>query len=321
MGAGGVRLQMTSNFLTLRDADEIAAFYVETTGMQPDFLQLSAGTVDLNVESCDLAGLSVVWARSSGRTLWRDDQAEGTVQFAFVLESESAPIVRGHDIGAEEAMLWIPGQAMEYLIRGPLRTLEIGIDASLVAELGWRLRGEPLRNTSRHRLDALARICRLAADNVVHDDLGSILYWRDHILELLERALEPWFVDSVSEVEQKSRRYRSFELLNQADEYFARLGFSEPFSADELAESIGMPKRTVFYAYRQLLGIGPRRYFELKRLHLLRQVLKRADANEETVTACATGLGFSDLGRMAARYREHFGEYPRDTLARRSVNN
>ena len=310
---------MTTSSITLCDADEIAAFYVDMTGMQPDFLQLSAGTVDFTVDTRELAGVSIVWASARGRTFWRDTQADGTVQFGFALACDSTLRVRGRDIGPDEAMLWIPGQDMDYLMHGPIRTLEVGVEASLVAELGWEFRGEPLRVISRPLLNALVRICRLASDTAVQEDPGSVAYWRDQVLDALESVLAPWLDDPTEVITAHSRSYRHAEMLRQTNDYFERLGYSDPFDADELADSIGISRRTVFHAYRQFLGIGPRRYFELKRLHMLRRRLMRADGAQETITSIATDLGFSDLGRMAARYREHFGEYPRETLARQSA--
>ena len=44
---------MTPPTLFLKDADEIEAFYVETTGMVPSFMQLSAGSVNLVIDVCE----------------------------------------------------------------------------------------------------------------------------------------------------------------------------------------------------------------------------------------------------------------------------
>ena len=71
---------------------------------------------------------------------------------------------------------------------------------------------------------------------------------------------------------------------------------------------------TVFHAYRTALGLGPRRYFELKRLNALRARLRTADPAIASVTALANELGFGDVGRMAGRYRALFGEAPSHTL-------
>ena len=304
---------MTLETLRLRDAEEIETFYTDTTGMQPGFLQLSAGRVDLHACSLDLAGVSIVWVELNGRTYWRDEQEPGTIQFGFAIDASHSPVVRGSEIGRDQAMVWIPGQEMEYLLKGPVRTVEIGVSSILVDELGWRIAGDPLRDLPAACLESLADTCRLAASNVNLDDLGSVLFWRDAVLDSLERALQPWINDATLAAEDGCGS-RYVAMLKRADEYFEQHGYSMQFDADRLAASLGVPRRTVFHAYRQVLGLGPRRYFELKRLHELRRRLRSPVAEQDNITSIATDLGFADLGRMAARYRALFGENPRDTL-------
>ena len=83
-----------------------------------------------------------------------------------------------------------------------------------------------------------------------------------------------------------------------------------------LSKSLGVSRRTVFRAYRKVLGVSPYRYFELKRLREFRSRLRQTSISETTVTTIATELGFADLGRLATRYRNQFGEYPSETLRR-----
>ena len=305
---------MTLETLCLRDAEDIESFYMDTTGMRPDFLQLSAGRVDLNARSMDLAGVSVVWVGINGRSYWRDEQQPGTMQFGFTLDAPRPPVVRGSEIGRDHAMAWIPGQDMEYLLDGPLSSLEIGVSDELVEELGWTIAGEPLRRLPEGRLGALARTCALAATHVDPVDRGSVLDWRDSVLECLEWVLEPWTNDAVASNPAANSHLRYLGMLRRADAYFEHQGFDANFDTDRLADAIGVPRRTIFHAYRQTLGLGPRRYFELKRLHELRRRLRDSSFDHMTITSLASDLGFTDLGRMAARYRELFNENPRDTL-------
>ena len=141
-----------------------------------------------------------------------------------------------------------------------------------------------------------------------------MLDWRDSVLECLEWVLEPWTSDALTSLPEDSSRSRYLGMLKRADAYFERRGLAANFDADHLADAIGVPRRTVFHAYRQTLGLGPRRYFELKRLHELRRRLRDPCFDHVTITRLASDLGFSDLGRMAARYRQLFNENPRDTI-------
>ena len=54
--------------IQLKDPDEIEAFYLETTGMKPDYLQLSAGPAGMEMKVIELGGVTLVWATVRGRT-------------------------------------------------------------------------------------------------------------------------------------------------------------------------------------------------------------------------------------------------------------
>ena len=90
----------------------------------------------------------------------------------------------------------------------------------------------------------------------------------------------------------------------------------QKLNVDDLADALGVSRRTVFHTFRTQYGIGPRRYLELKRLYALRTSLRNADPEQASVSRLAGDYGFEDLGRMAQRYRELFNEFPSDTLQR-----
>jgi AraC-like DNA-binding protein len=82
----------------------------------------------------------------------------------------------------------------------------------------------------------------------------------------------------------------------------------------ELCAIVGVPERTLRLCCCESFGMSPKRYLTLRRMHLARQALRRADAATATVTAIAASFGFWSFGRFAVEYRALYNEMPSTTL-------
>jgi AraC-like DNA-binding protein len=83
----------------------------------------------------------------------------------------------------------------------------------------------------------------------------------------------------------------------------------------ELCKEIGASERTLRVCCQELLGVSPKRYLLLRRMHLVRRGLRESAPTATTVTEIATRYGFWQFGRFAGEYRSFFGELPSATLA------
>lgn len=92
-----------------------------------------------------------------------------------------------------------------------------------------------------------------------------------------------------------------------------------PISIDELLDAAIASRRTLYRAFVETLGETPQSYILKLRLNRIRRDLATPDEAMRTVTVVSNRWGIAELGRLAARYREQFGELPRDTLARRGL--
>ncbi len=89
-----------------------------------------------------------------------------------------------------------------------------------------------------------------------------------------------------------------------------------PLYMPQLCATVGSSYTTLRDCCQQYLGMSPKRYLWLRRMHLVRRDLRRADAETTTVTEIATDYGFWELGRFAGAYRSLFGEPPSAALCR-----
>jgi AraC-like DNA-binding protein len=89
----------------------------------------------------------------------------------------------------------------------------------------------------------------------------------------------------------------------------------QPLYIPEICKSIGVSSRTLQACCHEHLGMGPKHYLLLRRMHLARRALRRASPETTSVTQIATRYGFWQLGRFAVEYQSLFRESPSATLA------
>jgi AraC-like DNA-binding protein len=95
----------------------------------------------------------------------------------------------------------------------------------------------------------------------------------------------------------------------------------QPLYLTEICAAIGVAERTLRASCETHLGMGPIRFLTLRRMHLTRRALLRADPSASTVTGIVTDHGFWELGRFSVAYRALFGESPSETLRRPAEQN
>lgn len=311
---------MLTRSCVLRDSDEIESFFLSSTGMKPGFFQLSPGLINLQMDLVTLDGVTLIWTNSEGRQRWRDTMTEDGLHLAFAVRSEGFIRFRGRDVDPNEVAIWHKDEEMDFLMQGPLTSLDVGIEKDLMDELGWRVSSVPLSTVQPIHLRSLLQICSLATEEMnaktaAHEGGGRTAYWRDQVLSAIEALIAPW--ETWRSSPHTLNLSRDFVILKNVEDYFEGLADPGSFDIDGLSQELGIPKRTLFRSLRRSVGLGPRKYFELKRIYQLRSQLRTADPENATVTQLANDQGFTELGRMAGLYRTHFGETPIETLKKR----
>ncbi len=89
-----------------------------------------------------------------------------------------------------------------------------------------------------------------------------------------------------------------------------------PLYMPQLCATVGASYTTLRDCCQEYLGMSPKRYLWLRRMHLVHRALRSAGPEKTTVTEIATDYGFWELGRFAVAYRSLFGEAPSAALRR-----
>jgi AraC-like DNA-binding protein len=95
-----------------------------------------------------------------------------------------------------------------------------------------------------------------------------------------------------------------------------RANATRPLYVLEIAAAVGASLRSLTVCCQEHLGMGPKRYLLLRRMHLAKEALLSTNPYQSTVTDVATQYGFWQFGRFAGQYKDLFGELPSTTLRR-----
>ena len=87
-----------------------------------------------------------------------------------------------------------------------------------------------------------------------------------------------------------------------------------PIYVPELCTKLRIAERTLRAFCQEYIGMGPKKYLYLRRMHLARRALRAGDEAATTVTDVAMRYGFWELGRFSVAYRDLFEERPSETL-------
>jgi len=136
----------------------------------------------------------------------------------------------------------------------------------------------------------------------------------------LEQALTEAMVGCLSSgnVDEDTVAQRQHELIMRRFRRVLEEKPSQSLYITEICKLIGVSERTFEVCCQEQLGLGPKRYLVLRRLHLARGALREAAPDRTTVTDIATRYGFWHFGRFAGAYQSQFGEFPSVTLHRQA---
>ncbi|MBD2718015.1 helix-turn-helix domain-containing protein [Synechococcus sp. FACHB-909] len=140
-----------------------------------------------------------------------------------------------------------------------------------------------------------------------------------HAAAALEEALHQWChpPDSDQGPERITARRRRQAVADARD--WIQEHLTHRFRIEELSRAMGLSVRNLQYGFQEELGRSP--MAEAKRLRLcrLRQLLLEADQDHRSIAELMQAAGLLACGGTAADYRRRWGESPRGTRRRRTM--
>ncbi|MFL5253610.1 MAG: helix-turn-helix transcriptional regulator, partial [Rhodopila sp.] len=115
-------------------------------------------------------------------------------------------------------------------------------------------------------------------------------------------------------MEENSARRRHALIMRRFHQAVAEYP-DQPLYIPEICNAIGVAERTLRVCCQEQLGTSPKHFLLMRRMHLARRDLVKADRKTTTVTEIATRYGFWQFGQFAAAYKSIFDELPSETLA------
>ena len=165
---------------------------------------------------------------------------------------------------------------------------------------------------------AMARLQRLhAAAAQLAEDAPEVIAHPE-----AARGFEQALIEALVDCLREGARYEDRSTLRHHAAILRRFRKAvkenpeQPLYIPELCTAIGVSDRTLRVCCQEQLGMSPKRYLLLRRMHLARQALRDGSPGATTVTEIATQYGFWQFGRFAGAYRSLFGEAPSTTLHR-----
>ena len=117
----------------------------------------------------------------------------------------------------------------------------------------------------------------------------------------------------------EGQKFRSENRILKEGRKLLERHLDDHLKLSDTARLLGVSQRTLEYTFKRELGMTPKRYLQIQRLHAIRDELKVADPRVVKVSDIALKYAFFHLGHFASEYKKLFGESPAQTL-RNQIN-
>jgi AraC-like DNA-binding protein len=305
----------------ITDPDEAAAALYPT---KAEIMPVGSGQFARYFVSIDFPSLRLRSFLESLPRLVHVNRAPDRAHVGFLLDETSNPIVvDGLEIDTGAFVQFGSGCESTHRSFSPIAWANLSVSHAELARLSSGLGGHDLAAGRTPRLlmpdpTKMRRLRTLHASVITVAKQSPELLSEPGLVCSMEAALMEAMVDCLGSPDQQRHspaQLRHAAVLGRFRELLDA-NLDRPLYLPEVCAAIGVSHRALSYSCQDFLGMPPKRYFFLRRMHMVRRVLLESDRRATTVTEVATRHGFWEFGRFAVQYKMLFDEMPSATLRR-----
>jgi AraC-like DNA-binding protein len=278
------------------------------------------GCFSARIVTIDLPRLRLQRVDETLARAWHVQMADPQMAIGFSASPGQPMRCQGFVLGSDDLALFTPAQPAWHAISGPSQFAIMSLPKDQLTDLGVTLAGQPLMPPDTmavqvapkwmKRLQSMhaAAINLAEASPEIVADPGAVRGLEASLTEAMIACLASGRIRTDTTCQRRRsliiKRLRELEEANRHRTLYLT----------EVCKAIGISQRTLTDICQDVLGVSPKRYLFLRRLHLVHRELRETVPGRGKITQIATKYGFWELGRFSVAYREVFGQLPSATL-------
>jgi AraC-like DNA-binding protein len=288
-----------------------------------DVTVVSPGRFNAEITSIDLGALKIQLLSENLPLVLHATNRGGQASFAFHTEAGQSFIRDGIEVTSHSLVRFGRQQSHFQRFARPVNWGSISLRLEDIPSISEAAVGFDLTPPVSDQIitpppSAMARLQRLHAAAGLLVKQAPELIGNPEVTRGMEQSLTQALVDCLhsKSVREPTLTQHRHQTTVQRFNAIIRADPARPLYMMEVARAVGVSVRSLSMCCQEHLGMSPKKYLALRRMHLARQALVAADRRKTSVTDIATQYGFWQFGRFAMDYKAIFGESPSVTLHR-----
>ena len=232
---------------------------------------------------------------------------------------------RGEPVDLGTMITLASGEELDLYAPPGFEVLALTVDQALLddyaarvddRDAGAAMRGRQALRPQPEELGALRRLLASMLQ-AIHANAAALRY------EQTQRMLEQTLLNKLLDVVASGDDARDArgpcagrKHVVEAARAYMSAHIDEPISVADLCLELGVSRRTLQYAFSEVLNLNPVRFLRALRLNGVRRELVADEAGSARVQDVAARWGFWHLGHFVTDYKAMFGELPSQTARR-----